>query len=389
MLDVIELFGERDTRDELGLGSVRDAFADQLFPGTSTIQTRARYFLLVPWIYQFLEEHATPSSSIAEKARKCEVRLIHGLCKSDDTNGVIGKQAKENLLRLPSNVYWSGLGAWGIRTFPGSQEQYHRSLDQLYLRRKGRQVSRREYEGESETDGDLHNWHAGLPPRPHNFTDEAVLSLNFNEADYLSLQIQTNCPKSLMAFLVRERWDVSNFNYAWELREGLPQSLREILDHAENFSHTINGAQLLYNLLLARKRQHSEWIDDYKNRLHEWWIGIEERDQGIRTWQRDHFWQIVAAGNSRVSHRSKVFINTWIDILLSTKTLNQLLDHANAAKLIEEREQQLKRGLARLTNQQALEHWGGDAGSRQLDLRWPVSRNILTDILAGWEAGDA
>ena len=51
-LDVISLFRERDTRDELGIGVIRDAFADLLFPGTSTIQTRARYFLFVPWIYQ-------------------------------------------------------------------------------------------------------------------------------------------------------------------------------------------------------------------------------------------------------------------------------------------------------------------------------------------------
>ena len=47
MLDVVDLFREHDTRDELGIGSVRDAFADMLFPGTSTIMTRARYFLLV------------------------------------------------------------------------------------------------------------------------------------------------------------------------------------------------------------------------------------------------------------------------------------------------------------------------------------------------------
>ena len=45
MLDVVDLFREHDTRDELGIGSVRDAFADLLFPGTSTIMTRARYFL--------------------------------------------------------------------------------------------------------------------------------------------------------------------------------------------------------------------------------------------------------------------------------------------------------------------------------------------------------
>jgi len=37
-LDVISLFRERDTRDELGIGVIRDAFADLLFPGTSTIQ---------------------------------------------------------------------------------------------------------------------------------------------------------------------------------------------------------------------------------------------------------------------------------------------------------------------------------------------------------------
>ena len=54
MLDVVDLFREHDTRDELGVGSVRDAFADMLFPGTSTIMTRARYFLLVPWTYQRL-----------------------------------------------------------------------------------------------------------------------------------------------------------------------------------------------------------------------------------------------------------------------------------------------------------------------------------------------
>ncbi len=33
-LDVIDLFSEQDTRDELGIGTVRDAFADLLFPGT-------------------------------------------------------------------------------------------------------------------------------------------------------------------------------------------------------------------------------------------------------------------------------------------------------------------------------------------------------------------
>jgi hypothetical protein len=37
MLDVVDLFKEHDTRDELGLAAIRDSFADQFFPGTPLI----------------------------------------------------------------------------------------------------------------------------------------------------------------------------------------------------------------------------------------------------------------------------------------------------------------------------------------------------------------
>src|SRR5215470_12410904 len=89
MLDVIDLFGEQETRDELGIGTVRDAFADLLFPGTSTIQTRARYFLFVPWIYRDLERRKTPSNEIALLARCAEVRLIDALDACEDNDGTI------------------------------------------------------------------------------------------------------------------------------------------------------------------------------------------------------------------------------------------------------------------------------------------------------------
>jgi len=51
MRDIVKLFTDRDSRDELGLGQVRDAISDGLFPGTSVLLTRARYLLLVPWCY--------------------------------------------------------------------------------------------------------------------------------------------------------------------------------------------------------------------------------------------------------------------------------------------------------------------------------------------------
>jgi hypothetical protein len=125
MLDFVDLFRKHDTRDELGIGSVRDAFADILFPGTSTIMTRAR---------------------------RAELDLVEPIERSDDSDGNIGKVGKNTLKRLPSSVYWQGLSIWGIRSFRGAPVQYHRSLDRYnaQLTRHAGRVTERDVEHDSD-----------------------------------------------------------------------------------------------------------------------------------------------------------------------------------------------------------------------------------------------
>ena len=55
VLSVLELLTEAGTLDELGIAPIRDGFANLFFPGTSTIQTRAKYFLIVPYALKDLE----------------------------------------------------------------------------------------------------------------------------------------------------------------------------------------------------------------------------------------------------------------------------------------------------------------------------------------------
>ena len=43
---VIDFLSAPGVVDELGIGVIRDTFADGMFPGISTIQTRPKYFLL-------------------------------------------------------------------------------------------------------------------------------------------------------------------------------------------------------------------------------------------------------------------------------------------------------------------------------------------------------
>jgi hypothetical protein len=46
MRELLKMFSEQESRDELGIGQVRDAFSELLFPGTSVLHTRARYLLI-------------------------------------------------------------------------------------------------------------------------------------------------------------------------------------------------------------------------------------------------------------------------------------------------------------------------------------------------------
>ena len=76
MRRVLDLFNEQGTLDEMGLGSLRDALSDALFPGTSYIHTRLRYVLFIPWLYQRLEQRRTRASDVARAARRAEIDLI-------------------------------------------------------------------------------------------------------------------------------------------------------------------------------------------------------------------------------------------------------------------------------------------------------------------------
>ena len=73
---VLDLYKEQGTVDEMGLGSLRDALSEALFPGTSTIQTRLRYVLFVPWIYRQLEARRIAASNVPTQLRKAELDLI-------------------------------------------------------------------------------------------------------------------------------------------------------------------------------------------------------------------------------------------------------------------------------------------------------------------------
>lgn len=402
MMAVIDAFKERDTRDELGIGSVRDGFADLFFPGTSTIQTRAKYFLFVPWIYSKLENEKVSSRKFASQAKKFEFDLISSLMGTEDKEGIIGRQAGPTLKRLPSSVYWQGLSQWGIRRFRGNQSQYHSMADTFHSKniKISASAEEREFIGDSVT----RNWHGGLPPVPNGFPKKAFLALNFEEAEYLQERIIQSAPTTLLAFLVSVKPNeaarfVKNYKpvaFPWEHpRYGsFPVEIKEQLAHARFFSEVIWGASLLYNFMLAQKAVevndiHEDRVERYRDNLTTWWDIIQARQVDFVLWSnnRPRFWEIVRANRARVTPSTRLFINDWIDEVLKaagTGDVAGLIENKQVRKMISDREKFLKGGLARLHNPRMLELWKGAAGAGRLDYRWGRTAQVLvTDILKG------
>ncbi|HJP60616.1 MAG TPA: DUF6361 family protein, partial [Gemmatimonadaceae bacterium] len=210
---MISRLAEHDTVDELGIGSVRDAISEILFPATSVIHTRARYFFFVPWIYLQLEDSRTSSEKIASAARKAEISLIEVLLASDDAEGTIGSRARQGLKILPSAIYWAALHRLGIRSFRGTRDRYHRSLDRFYANRV---LARRNRDEELVERFRTSNWDQHLPAPARDFPNSASLRLRKVEAEYLRERIIFSAPKSLYRYLVESSDPVADADYPWE-----------------------------------------------------------------------------------------------------------------------------------------------------------------------------
>lgn len=393
MLDVISLFQQKESRDELGVGTVRDSLADIFFPGTSTIQTRARYFLFVPWIYLDLERRKKDSETTARDARKREYDLIEALIESGEDDGVIGKLARRGLQRLPSNIYWSGLQKWHILLFKGSQAQYHNWYD----KKDKNNLSLREFIEDPECDigrKGIGTWNTNLPKMPDGFPDKIDFKLKNNEAQFLKDQILRHCSNTLLAFLVLNGHPCGEeVRFAWmhpQYNDFGPQ-INERLEHARNFSEIMHGAAWFYNVMLAEevnksanKSEQNDWVDKYRQEMREWYKYIKSESTRFSSWNKKLFWEIVTEQNPRVPDKTKTFCMQWINHAVNSAiAFDEFVNNESIRSLIKDREWSLKKGNARLSNSRALEAWRGASGIGQLDYRWRIARTMVNDILDG------
>lgn len=383
-LRILSMFQERESRDELGLGGIRDSFADQLLPGTSTIQTRLRYMLIVPWVYLLLEKQRVLPSDFADQADAAERDLIAPLIASDDRAGVFGLTAGRRVKRLPSSVYWAGLGAWGIRLTPYSQDEYHRRIGEVYRSREAakHQAGERTRRGDDREIVDLASptWHPRIPEPPDGFPKRIEFALTKSEADFLLDRILYSHPNSLLAHLAL-RCTPADAEAPWHHPDyaGFPEAQKELLHHARLFSEVMHGASLLYNILLAERRNWKDRIETHRAAFDEWLDDLPLDE--LRRWDLTRLWALTMDHGHTITGRTRAFVEGWIGMVRSSA--GALADNEPARQTVQLREISLKKARSRFRNQRALDQWGGQSGVGRLLYRWPNVRVLLQDLHDG------
>lgn len=373
---------EPGTIDALGLGSIRDAFSDMLTPGTSTVQTRLRYFIFLTWIFQRLEAEAVPPARFARRLRDYEVRLIDCLRHLGSNQGVIGRIAGRNLRRMPSDIYWGSMEAWGIKKLDLSLADYGRQARAL-----GRHRPERDDDGgATEPAGSI--WGA-VPEAPEDFpTGQITFELEPDEAQALTEGIRQRHPGTLIAVLsATPELALDSIDYPWLLpAPRLPNRLAEMLHHARCFSELTHGPQLVYNLLLARAARHElgwdtkELEESQKAKLDDWSQLVGGRHAELQSWvNAPHDFRQVLAGYG-IAHSTLEFWDEMARHAVGNPA--RFAEHPEVHLLIRSRERRLKSKRARLSHQTALENWNQAPFGGQLEYRWSITKSYLQDLRA-------
>lgn len=388
MMEVVDLLRDEGTIDELGIGTIRDAIADALFPGLSVLHTRLRYVLFVPWLIDEAVVRAGGQQTPV-RLRRLETELIESLrtgtsdLDEDDGSGIIGTSARGRLKRMPSAIYWALLGRWGIRVWDEGVEGHLRRTSGLRQLRAGAPVAD---DPEAYEPVPVSGFLSSLPRAPEGLLTATDFRLTVDEGEVLSGQIRASTRGSLLAWLV-DHPPTEHVSRVWELGDltSAPPAMVSLVDHARRLHTAIHGAPLLYNLLLAEESGRGALVDAYRGDLIEW-SGELQREAVFDGWDRAAFWATILTLNPRIHPRTRAFVNAWLDIAATT---TDVADLPAARDLVTSRERQIKGARARLGNRPALERWSGASGLVRLSYRWHVAQRLIADLHGTDGAGDA
>ncbi|MEI9533536.1 DUF6361 family protein [Moellerella wisconsensis] len=391
---ILSMLQEKGTLDELGIGQIRDAFADQLFPGISTIQTRAKYFVTIPYIFHDYRRLARPNRpSLNDYISQQEDQLAKCLVenhKQDIPYGIIGKDSLEKgVARKPSSVYWNGLRQLSIAKTELSLREFITQYQELANRPSEQHID------DDNQYSDIAQWMTKPEGYDESWLEQVSIALTPNEAEFLnnkfllSKKIEHSVPTQLIKHhLVDNALQVADMltQGVWQA-EALYDSLKDssisaktknCFQKALQFSFALEGAHIRYNVLIAQRAHNIKQLE-WLNQQFELWLNHAHQQLNNFEQQSIDSWYQAAFGHHKKSNnRTLKFIENWCNLIREnapTETLDTCV-----------RQQAIANKGARCLLKKALNENQGWVGMRKLEFRWPSARIILKDIQEGLNA---
>ncbi|MFF2031089.1 DUF6361 family protein [Arthrobacter sp. NPDC058192] len=376
MRELVKLFGTPETTDDLGMGQLRDAISNSLFPGTSVLHLGARYMLLVPWAYQTAHRSTRNPDDLSKRSEESERQLI-GRLKEIGEESYIGRDAGRNVQQLPSAAYWTALRTYGIV----SPDTDRSAVAQLMCA-----------DAPAPEDGESSYsvWNQTLPKPPAGFpqAEDRGLKLSHDEARWLQERILSTCPGTMLAHVVGS--EVSPTPGLWapwldpacRSAEGDPA---QWLKDAEAFSFIHNGATILYQHVLAElsAKVFSAGKDTSKPTMELLAAWEEQRDSKrelLAEWDVAGFIARATALNRGINSNTAGFAQQMAEAAASP---GKLTDNQDFRAAVETREKLMKKSNSRFRNERRLRAWQPPDRVAALTFRWAQVRRNVLDIHAG------
>lgn len=392
-LDILRLLQEPGAVDELGIGIVRDAFADAFFPGTSTLLTRAKYFVVVPYIIQEKIEECGRSSLTArqtlEAINKEERRFGERMMekhKGDRTVGIVGSSALSQgrwVRRSPSELYWNGIRTLGICKSKGLSLLQYVSAGLESCRARGRTLGTFK-RGESDEGDDFDaGGMLGFKPldigaiHKKGWMKDADISLTNDEATYLRKKILSNVGGSVFAAALENDVDLMKYGddfiaFAEDMSRYVDGRTRHLLELACYFSRVVYAGRVRYNIMLQ---------GDRSGEARKCWEAFIQ--EGIPKESRmEEVLEALQSQGVSIQHNSTAGFLRQLAVDLRGR------DWEGMDALIKKREKAIKgpeRAKLLHTEKYSATNW---LGGGYLDYRLPDTARIVADIYEGLEAAN-
>ncbi len=391
---VIDLLSTPGVLDELGIGVIRDTFSDCLFPGISTIQTRAKYFLVVPRIIRDYEQmpdrqrrRTSLEDYLSEQEKQVRIRLVQKYGKAERLGIVgvtFGTRADRDVLRQPSSIYWNGLRAFGIIKTDLSLAEFcrkysgHRPPLSMLL------AETLEERGDDVDIDDIARGPIATLPKDDDWLNRLVITLSKSEAEFLHQQMAASKPDSLLGqILMNERaldeflalHENASFDEFVDLPfvARLPTRLRDVIRLANRFWEILSGAHIRYNCLLQERFGQKSRRRELETEWSQWIDRMKSFPWGA--WDTTAIWELMADNRSEIRAWTHRFIEEWIQTARKLPSDTAVFD-----KIVIQQERDNKRSRARLRPDNPDEQVGDWIGIRYLDYRLSQARRIIDDI---------